>query len=218
MNKQFDKEHFVGGLVVAGVALFLSYKLPMWIAVAFGWQEAYQHAYAWVVSQGVWLKALLVFTYVLVGFFVLVVIASAIGTTGYLLVKGICVAAVWLANAVSRLICGAVRGIGKALAFLVRRVAKLFGSGRQARRSKGGPGSSGEKQEESPKSGGPSGTDPYREAVHLFGLDEGFDEAGLDSRFRTLMKRVHPDVAGPNDLAMKLNLARTLIKERRGWG
>lgn len=63
----------------------------------------------------------------------------------------------------------------------------------------------------------PASTDAYRDAVSLLGLKNGFDEAELECRFRELMKRVHPDKAGPNDLATKVNLARTLIKERMGW-
>jgi hypothetical protein len=62
-----------------------------------------------------------------------------------------------------------------------------------------------------------SGIDPYKAALRLLGLPEEFTKADLQRRFRTLIKGVHPDVVGPNELATQLNDAYTLIKERKGW-
>lgn len=62
-----------------------------------------------------------------------------------------------------------------------------------------------------------SGIDPYKAALRLLGLPEEFSKADLQRRFRTLIKGVHPDVVGPNELATQLNDANALIKERKGW-
>ncbi len=60
-------------------------------------------------------------------------------------------------------------------------------------------------------------SDPLDEAIKLLGLPERFTKADLERRYKELMKRVHPDVVGPNDLARQLNEARALIKKRKGW-
>lgn len=63
----------------------------------------------------------------------------------------------------------------------------------------------------------PPKADPFTRAVHLFGLPESFGKADLEKRYRTLMRGVHPDIAGPNELAQQLNEARDLINRRMGW-
>lgn len=72
-------------------------------------------------------------------------------------------------------------------------------------------GSKSSDEQESPK------VDPYEAAIRLFGLTEIFTRAELEDRYRRLMRGVHPDVAGPNELATQLNQARDLIKNRKGW-
>jgi hypothetical protein len=60
-------------------------------------------------------------------------------------------------------------------------------------------------------------TDPVEAAIRLLGLPESFTSDDLKRRFRTLIKGIHPDVVGPNELATQLNNAHALIKERKGW-
>ncbi len=62
-----------------------------------------------------------------------------------------------------------------------------------------------------------SRTDPLAAAARLLGLPEGFTRREFEDRYRRLMKGVHPDVAGPNELAVQINAARMTIKERMGW-
>jgi hypothetical protein len=64
---------------------------------------------------------------------------------------------------------------------------------------------------------GQAAPDPVEAAMRLLGLPEEFTKADLQRRFRTLIKGVHPDVVGPNELATQLNDANALIKERKGW-
>ena len=60
-------------------------------------------------------------------------------------------------------------------------------------------------------------TDPVEAAIRLLGLREGFTRDDLKQRFRTLVKGIHPDMVGPNELATQLINAYTLINERKGW-
>jgi hypothetical protein len=59
--------------------------------------------------------------------------------------------------------------------------------------------------------------DPFKAAIRLLGLPEGFTRDDLKRRFGTLIKGVHPDLVGPNELAPQVNNAYALIKERKGW-
>ena len=47
--------------------------------------------------------------------------------------------------------------------------------------------------------------------------DGSFTVADLKQRFHTLMKAVHPDLAGLTTLATQINEARDIIKTRKGW-
>ena len=64
---------------------------------------------------------------------------------------------------------------------------------------------------------GQAAPDPVEAAIRLLGLPESFTSDDLKRRFRTLIKGVHPDLVGPNELATQLNDAHALIKERKGW-
>lgn len=61
--------------------------------------------------------------------------------------------------------------------------------------------------------------DPFASACRLLGLPENgaFTAADLKKRFLALIKGVHPDVAGPNELAAQINAANSLIRKRKGW-
>ena len=61
--------------------------------------------------------------------------------------------------------------------------------------------------------------DPFAAACKVMGLptDGNFTEAEFKARYRALMKKVHPDIAGPNERAAQVNAASMLIKERKGW-
>ncbi|RIK59424.1 MAG: hypothetical protein DCC64_15865 [Planctomycetota bacterium] len=61
--------------------------------------------------------------------------------------------------------------------------------------------------------------DPFRAACRTMGLPEDgrFSEAAFKTRYRDLMKALHPDIAGPNERAASVNAASATIKERKGW-
>jgi hypothetical protein len=65
----------------------------------------------------------------------------------------------------------------------------------------------------------PPKPDPFAAACRLLGLPENgsFTAADLKTRYRALMKGLHPDIAGPNELAVQINAACTLIRTRKGW-
>jgi hypothetical protein len=59
--------------------------------------------------------------------------------------------------------------------------------------------------------------DKFQDAVILLGLPNGFTQQDLIARFSKLMKVIHPDIVGMNDIARRLNDARAIIKARKGW-
>jgi hypothetical protein len=65
----------------------------------------------------------------------------------------------------------------------------------------------------------PPARDPFAAACETMGLsaDGNFTEAEFKARYRALMKKVHPDIAGPNARAVEVNAAHVLIKKRKGW-
>jgi hypothetical protein len=61
--------------------------------------------------------------------------------------------------------------------------------------------------------------DRYKEALALFGFNEGevFNIEDFKKRYRALISAVHPDRCHSNTLATLVNEARDLIKKRRKW-
>jgi DnaJ family protein C protein 19 len=59
--------------------------------------------------------------------------------------------------------------------------------------------------------------DECEDAEILLGLGKGYALPDLTARYRALIKQVHPDIAGPNDIARRVTAARDLITARRGW-
>ncbi len=59
--------------------------------------------------------------------------------------------------------------------------------------------------------------DPYKQALAELGLSGTFTKAEFKARYRMRMKEVHPDVTGSNAAAMRVNAARDLINQRKGW-
>ncbi|TPL14817.1 hypothetical protein FJ945_29820 [Mesorhizobium sp. B2-4-9] len=59
--------------------------------------------------------------------------------------------------------------------------------------------------------------DAFEDSILLLSLPERFTDRDLSERYRKLMKCVHPDQIGPNDIARRLNIARDLIAARKGW-
>lgn len=57
----------------------------------------------------------------------------------------------------------------------------------------------------------------YREALVELGLKEPFTQAMFKAVYRRRMKEAHPDLAGSDEAATRLNQARDLIKKTRGW-
>jgi hypothetical protein len=81
-------------------------------------------------------------------------------------------------------------------------------------------GNTGEQRQDSePPRPEPPKPDPFKAACRVLGLPEdgAFTAAELKKRYLTLIKGVHPDIAGPNELAAQINAACTLIRERKGW-
>jgi hypothetical protein len=95
-----------------------------------------------------------------------------------------------------------------------RRYFESKGAGGPGANAQGGsgPGRSGQ--------GSPApARDPFSTACSLIGLpaDGKFTESEFTARYRALMKGLHPDVAGPNELAAQVNAACGVIKKRKGW-
>jgi hypothetical protein len=61
--------------------------------------------------------------------------------------------------------------------------------------------------------------DAFVDACKLLGLPEDgeFTPALLKQRYYALIRNVHPDIAGPNELALQVNAAHACIKKRKGW-
>lgn len=63
----------------------------------------------------------------------------------------------------------------------------------------------------------PKAPNALETAFALFGLVPGTGKTEFDLRYRELMRRIHPDAAGPNDLARQLNQARDVIYAAYNW-
>lgn len=61
--------------------------------------------------------------------------------------------------------------------------------------------------------------DPLPAACRTLGLPEdgSFTESAFKARYRELMKKLHPDIAGPNERAASVNAAGAAIRRRKGW-
>lgn len=58
---------------------------------------------------------------------------------------------------------------------------------------------------------------PLADAYAVLGLSESCTRKQLDAQYRSLMKKVHPDVGGTPALAAKVNQAKDLIMKEKGW-
>jgi hypothetical protein len=83
----------------------------------------------------------------------------------------------------------------------------------------GNAGANEQRHDSEPPRPEPPKPDPFKAACRILGLPEdgAFTAAELKKRYLTLIKGVHPDIAGPNELAAQINAACTLIRERKGW-
>ena len=61
--------------------------------------------------------------------------------------------------------------------------------------------------------------DPFPAACRTLGLPEdgSFAENTFKARYREMMKKLHPDIAGPNERAASVNAASAAIRKRKGW-
>lgn len=57
----------------------------------------------------------------------------------------------------------------------------------------------------------------YEQALSLLGLQDHCTKEDLGRAFRSAMARAHPDKGGTHKQAMALNIARNIIKTRKGW-
>lgn len=73
--------------------------------------------------------------------------------------------------------------------------------------------------QESAGQGAAPAPDAFAAACRTMGLPESgqFAENGFKARYRELMKKVHPDIAGPNAHAAEINAASAIIRKRKGW-
>lgn len=62
-------------------------------------------------------------------------------------------------------------------------------------------------------------SDPFIDACRLLGLPEdgGFSETDLKLRHGRLMSGLHPDKGGSDPLMAQINVARDVIRARKGW-
>lgn len=95
--------------------------------------------------------------------------------------------------------------------------ADEFDSFKEFKRRLNDPDPEEEEEEEKARPQEPPKVDPYAASIRLLGLTDNFTRKDLEDRYRKLMRGVHPDVAGPNELATQINQARDLIKRRKGW-
>ena len=65
----------------------------------------------------------------------------------------------------------------------------------------------------------PPAPDLFVAACRALGLPESgkFTKREFKTQYRSLLKEVHPDIAGPNKRAAEINAAIDIIKERKGW-
>ena len=56
-----------------------------------------------------------------------------------------------------------------------------------------------------------------RAACEMFGIREDAEKEIVEACYRTLARKAHPDIGGTAEQMEKLNEARTLIFQRRGW-
>lgn len=82
-----------------------------------------------------------------------------------------------------------------------------------------GSDSSGQKQKKNTEAPPQPACDPFKDACATLGLPENgtFTEAEFKQRYGTMIRAVHPDIAGRNALATQVNQARDLIRKRKGW-
>ena len=55
------------------------------------------------------------------------------------------------------------------------------------------------------------------EAYALLGLTASRTQKELETQYRNLMKKVHPDAGGTQALAARVNQAKDLIMKQKGW-
>lgn len=60
-------------------------------------------------------------------------------------------------------------------------------------------------------------SDKFKDAEILLGLPKSYGAQDLSDRYKALLKQVHPDIIGPNDIVRRVTDARNLIKARKGW-
>lgn len=142
----------------------------------------------------------------------------------------------WLSEKISRGVLSAFQGIGRGLLFLIKALAwplvllwdkvcdKTFREFKEAFNSHGqGTAGDGERGFDGRREPGhpdpPRSDDPFVEACRIFELPEdgSFSEADLKRRHGRLVSGLHPDKGGSNVLMMQINVARDLIKARKGW-
>jgi hypothetical protein len=230
--------------VTALTILVLSFLMPGWAASALGLAGPHAHLVNWMTAQEGLSCLVLWLIYGLAGFGVLLAIAVAICAAGLALMRGLGKARAWaLRNgaAIARLLGLAILWLAQILGELLwdayatkvirlaewrheqhelRRIyreeyADRFPSYRAFlrfyRAIENGDDPNAQQDERQ------HAADPVEAAIRLLGLTGNFTRDDLKRRFRTLIKGIHPDVVGPNELATQLINAYTLINERKGW-
>jgi hypothetical protein len=225
-----------GAITLVGV-LALSFLIPGWTASALGWDAAHAQLISWIFRQQGFFCVILLLLYSLSGFGLLVSAGMAIYVASLVLMRTLIAVRGWAV----RTSIAAAQGLGELLYWPVqiggellwdeyqRRAAlltALWHEQRELRRmyrqDYAGDFPSYRaflrhwralrKREQAA-----SEADPLEQAIRLMGLPENFTRDDLKQRFRTLIDRIHPDKAGPNELAAQLIAAYTLICKRKNW-
>lgn len=198
------------------VILVLSFFVPQGIAIGLGYEAEHAALIAWWEDLSPWSQVPLALLYGLAGFLVLAAAWAALFEIGRALLgaitgatMGVMNGTVWTVRSVIGLLVWPLHLLARALLSML---VRLFGRG---------PGEHFSYESEEPewKDVDPFAQkpDPLTCAMQLLGLKQGFTKDEFETRYRTLMKGVHPDVAGPNELARQLNEARDIIRRAKPW-
>lgn len=200
-----ERDRFWGFLLLLAAAFFV----PEGLSIAFGLEEAHARLVTWAAEKTGPVFAALVCLYVLFGLGVL-----ALGfLLAFSMVRIAAMAAVLAAAFVAEKTALLARGV-----LCLCREGLRWTLGRLLGRGIGDPSTCRHRRTDR-KDAGPPFDDAGSLALarRVLGLPEDFTRQAFEIRYRTLMKGVHPDVAGPNDLARQLNEARDTIRRARAW-
>lgn len=204
-----DQETVFGCIIIGA----LSFLVPYGLAVGLGYEAEHAALIAWWETLGLWSQVPLALLYGFSGFLVLAAAFAAlvaIGVTLFHACKKVTLAVFW---AVAFVVETAMKVLLWPVHTIAGRIIRCFSGAPESEYASG--------QNEEPKwedvDPFARAPDPLTSAMQLLGLTRPFTKQEFETRYRTLMKGVHPDVAGPNALARQLNEARDVIRKTKAW-